>query len=176
MASSNEKACLHYIYFTLVVSSKKNLFRLICELHVELICLFGNNTVKSLPEIRYFICPLKQPLPGKLVLWYNIQSYDCVWVNDNFKQLYFLILLWIGFVAIKRPKRLGRACFKQDLQLHKTWYLAHRKSSFWPESLHFLIHTSPFSIAHFNFTTAQIERANAHYRAYDKRLRDSRNT
>jgi len=52
----------------------------------------------------------------------------------------------------------GYACsayFKQDLglQLHRNWKSV-QKSSFSPESLHFLVHTLIILTAHFDFTTA----------------------
>src|SRR6218665_2099822 len=52
-------------------------------------------------------------------------------------------------------KEFARAYFKQDLQLHKAWQSV-LKSSRSPEFLHFLVHMFPSSIAHFDFTSAQL--------------------
>ena len=60
----------------------------------------------------------------------------------------------IIYILVSKLILCYRAYVKQDLQLHKTW-LSAQKSPFWREYLHFLVHTLPFSAAHFNFTAAQ---------------------
>ena len=101
-------------------------------------------------SIFWIITRCQQNIQSSLIINHYEQKSENVWkpsataYNCEFSCLRFLFIVSINLRSANKSDLAFRACFKQDLQLHKTWQLA--KWQYNNRTLY---------TAHFHFTAVQ---------------------